>query len=244
MRYLTSRKRIHLLAQTLHICFTPQGEASILRASAPASTGPWRAEASKNSLSERRREPLFPSGRTPWFWATTIGVSCTAGQKVSRWTQLTLDPAVFETAWQWVTGLLLLSWLTWGLTRSEQGTYVAASWSDPTLRPDKRFSVLEKHTFLTLSLNPNSLKWARTTSRCRTGIRSDELVGARVQGRREEHDINTLCPQSTFQELPVMGKEYASSRSLVTTSPRIWCETRAWRELSELQSCDWAVQLA
>ncbi len=28
--------------------------------------------------------------------------------------------------------------------------------------------------------------------------------------RREEPDINTLCPQSTFQELPVMGKEYAS----------------------------------
>ncbi len=145
---------------------------------------------------------------------------------VSRWTQLTSDPAVFETAWQWVTGLLLLSWLTWGLTRSEQGTYVPASWSDPTPRPDKRISVLEKHTFLMLSLNPNSLKWARTTSRCRTAIRSDELVGARVQGRREEPDINTLCPQSTFHELPVMGKEYASSRSLVTTSPQIWCETR------------------
>ncbi len=28
--------------------------------------------------------------------------------------------------------------------------------------------------------------------------------------RREEPDINTLCPQSTFQELPAMGKEYAS----------------------------------
>ncbi len=77
----------------------------------------------------------------------------------------------------------------WGLTRSEQGTYVPALWSDPTPRPDKRFSVLEKHTFLTLSLNPNSLKWARITSRCRTAIRSDELVGARVQGRREEPDI-------------------------------------------------------
>ncbi len=167
----------------------------------------------------------------------------------SRPKGITLDaadirPSSFETAWQWVTGHLLLSWLTWGLTRSEQGTYVPASWSDPTPRPDKRFSVLEKHTFLTLSLNPNSLKWARMTSRCRTAIRSDELVGARVQGRREEPDINTLCPQSTFQDLPVMGNEYASSRSLVTTSPRIWCETHAWRELSELQSCDWAVQLA
>ncbi len=41
-----------------------------------------------------------------------------------------------------------------------------------------------------------------------------ELPGAERSGeayrRREEPDINTLCPQSTFQELPVMGKEYAS----------------------------------
>ncbi len=71
-----------------------------------------------------------------------------------------------------------------------------------------------------------------------------DRMAAPILPRREEPDINTLCPQSTFQELPVMGKEYASFRSLVTTSPRIWCETRAWRELSELQSCDWAVQLA
>ncbi len=61
--------------------------------------------------------------------------------------------------------------------------------------------------------------------------------------RREEPDINTLCPQSTFQELPVMGKEYAS---LDRSWPPVLGsgETRAWRELSELQSCDWAVQLA
>ncbi len=170
----------------------------------------------------------FPSGRTPWSWATTVG------QKVSHWMQLTSDPAVFQTAWKWVTGLLLLSWLTWGLTRSEQGTCMPASWSDPTPRPDKWFSVLEKHTFLMLSLNPNSFKWVRTTSRCRTAIRSDELIGARVQSQREETDINTLCPQSTSQELHVMGKEYVSSRSLVTTSPWIWCETRVWGELSEL----------
>ncbi len=52
-------------------------------------------------------ETGFPSGWTPWTWATTVGVSCTAGQKVSRWTQ---DPAVIETAWPWVTGLLWLSW--------------------------------------------------------------------------------------------------------------------------------------
>ncbi len=144
-----------------------------------------------------------------------------------------------------MTGLLLLSWLTWGLTRSKQRTYMLASWSDPTPRPDKWFPEWEKHTFLMLCLNPNSFKWARTTSRCRTAIRSDELIGARVQDRREETDIDTLCPQSTSQELPVMGKEYASSRSLVTTSPRIWCETRpARREISELQSYDWAVQLS
>ncbi len=31
-------------------------------------------------------------------------------------------------------------------------------------RPDKWFSVLKKHTFLTLSLNPNSFKWTRTAS--------------------------------------------------------------------------------
>ncbi len=149
-----------------------------------------------------------------------------------------------------MTGLLLLSWLTWGLTRSEQGTqldagmHMPASWSDPTPHPDKWLSVLEKHTFLMLSLNPNTFKWARMTSRCRTAIHSDELIGARVQGRREKPDIDTLCPQSTSQELPVMGKENASSRSLVTTSPWIWCETRpARRELSELQSYDWAVQL-
>ncbi len=63
-------------------------------------------------------------------------------------------------------------------------------------RPDKWFSVLKKHTFLTLSLNPNSFKWARTASRCRTAIRSDDLIGARVQGRRQESDIDTLCSQS------------------------------------------------
>ncbi len=71
-----------------------------------------------------------------------------------------------------------------------------------------------------------------------------DRMAAPILPRREEPDIYTLCPQSTFQELPVMGKEYASFRSLVTTSPRIWCETRAFRELSELRSCDWAVQLA
>ncbi len=73
-------------------------------------------------------------------------------------------------------------------------------------------------------------------SRAIGGRRTDEASGtivpfdrmaAPILPRREEPDINTLCPQSTFQELPVMGKEYASFRSLVTTSPRIWCETRA-----------------
>ncbi len=81
----------------------------------------------------------FPSVRTPWSWATTVGVSCTAGQKVSHWMQLPSDPVVFETAWQWVTGLLLLSWLTWRSNRSEQGTYVPASWSNPLYGSTKQF---------------------------------------------------------------------------------------------------------
>ncbi len=37
-----------------------------------------------------------------------------------------------------------------------------------------------------------------------------DRMAAPILPRREEPDINTLCPQSTFQELPVMGKEYAS----------------------------------
>ncbi len=115
----------------------------------------------------------FPSGRTPWTWATTVGVSCTAGQKVSRWTLLPSDPAVFETAWPWVTGLLWLSWLCWESTRSEQGTIVPASWSNPTPRLDKWFSVMETaHFSLHLVLTP-TLIWVRTTSRCRTAICSE-----------------------------------------------------------------------
>ncbi len=58
-------------------------------------------------------------------------------------------------SWQWVTGLLLLSWLMKGLTWSEQGTYVPASWSNPTPRPDKWSSVMEKaHFSWRLDLTP------------------------------------------------------------------------------------------
>ncbi len=71
---------------------------------------PWSCKAS------------FPFGSPPWAWATTVGVICTANQEVSRWTQLPSDPAVSETAWRWVTGLLSLSKLQWGSTRSEQVT--------------------------------------------------------------------------------------------------------------------------
>ncbi len=90
----------------------------------------------------------FPSGKIPWSWATTAGVSCTAGQMVSHWTQLPSDPAISETAWQWVTGLLSLSWLTWKSTRSEQETFVPASWSNSTPRLNKWSSEPEKAHFL------------------------------------------------------------------------------------------------
>ncbi len=66
----------------------------------------------------------LPLGENPWSWATTARVSCTAGQKVSRWIQLPSN--------------------SWELTRLKQETYVPASWSNPTPRPDKWFSVMEK----------------------------------------------------------------------------------------------------
>ncbi len=81
------------------------------------------------------------------------------------------------------------------------------------------------------------------SQRSQRSIHTSCKCGVRVQGRREEPDIETLCPQSTPQELPVMGKDgdgkYAYSRSLVTTSPRLWSETQpARREHPELQSYD------
>ncbi len=148
----------------------------------------------------------FHLGENRLSWATTVGVSCTAGQKLSRWTQLTSDPAVFETAWQWVTGLLLLPWLTWGLTRSKQGTYVPASWSDPTPRPDKWFSVLEKYTFLTLSLKPNSFKWARRTSRCRTAICSDELIERECKAEGKNPILIRFAPKAKLRNFLWWGR--------------------------------------
>ncbi len=173
---------------------------------------PWSCEAG------------FPLGRTPWSWATTVGVSCTAGQKLSRWTQLPSDPAAFETAWQWVTGLLWLSWLPWGSTRSEQETDVPASWSNPTPRPDKWSSVMEKAHFswrlvLTPTLSyererhldvepPSALIELKSTNRrCNwvcgcPGVAEEPeqhphtswKYGVRVLGRKEEPNISKLCP--------------------------------------------------
>ncbi len=71
-----------------------------------------------------------------------------------------------------------------------------------------------------------------------------DRMAAPILPWREEPDINTLCPPKHISETSCDGEGVCIFRSLVTTSPRIWCETRAWRELSELQSCDWAVQLA
>ncbi len=100
----------------------------------------------EGSVSELETRPIFSgnwcvtwdggssSAKTPWTWATTVGVSCTAGQNVSRWMQLPSDPAVFESTWQWVTGILWISQLQWGSTRSKQETAVPASWSNPTPR--------------------------------------------------------------------------------------------------------------
>ncbi len=48
-----------------------------------------------------------------------------------------------------------------------------------------------------------------------------DRMAAPILPQREEPDINTLCPQSTFQELPVMGKEYASFRSLGRVTGRV-----------------------
>ncbi len=114
------------------------------------STGPWFKNQGFLHMSRartHRRETLI-MGKIPWFWATTAGVSCTAGQMVSHWTQLPSDPAISETAWQWVTGLLSLSWLTWKSTRSEQETLVPASWSNSTPRLNKWSSEPEKAHFL------------------------------------------------------------------------------------------------
>ncbi len=137
---------------------------------------------------------------------------------------LDADPAVIETAWPWVTGLLWLSWLWWESTRSEQGTTVPASWSNPTPRLDKWFSVMETaHFYLRFALTPtlssererhldveppsalNELK--STNRRCNwvyvcSGVaeepgqhpRTSWKFGVRVLGRREEPDIGKLCP--------------------------------------------------
>ncbi len=89
-------------------------------------------------------------------------------------------------------------------------------------QPEQGFSNRRTPSMRTLSRTPRS--WAigggvQTKPQPRLYHSIQPLSGAgclpRQDGcsyplRREEPDINTLCPQSTFQELPVMGKEYAS----------------------------------
>ncbi len=129
--------------------------------------------------------------------------------------------------------------------------------------------------FLALSLNPISFVWARTSSRCHplwwaniNHSRRGWVCGCprvteepaqyshtswkyrvRVQGQREEPNIDTLCHRSTPQVLPVMGKDgdgkYASFRSLMNnqSSDLVWDTRPDRREHPELQSHDWAIQL-
>ncbi len=89
-------------------------------------------------------------------------------------------------------------------------------------RPEQGFSIEGPRPLRTLSRTSQELsdRGRRTDEASATIVPSIQpLSGAgclpRQDGcsyplRREEPDINTLCPQSTFQELPVMGKEYAS----------------------------------
>ncbi len=176
----------------------------------------------------------FPSGRTPWTWATTVGVSCTAGQKVSRWTLLPSDPAVFETAWSWVTGLLWLSWLWRESTRSEQGTTVPASWSNPTLRLDKWFSIMETaHFSLHLVLTPtlssergSQLRYVSGRKEMREALAGDRCALELWQGwqndlqralRRDGHRVmrcTTLFPSRGHpQQSWAVNVRTASSRT-------------------------------
>ncbi len=123
-----------------------------------------------------------------------------------------------------VTGLLWLSWPCWESTRSEQGTIVPASWSNPTPRLDKWFSGMETahfslHLVLTPTLScererhldvepPSALNELKSTNRrcswvCGCPGVAEEPVqhpctswkfGVRVLGRRKEPDICKLCP--------------------------------------------------
>ncbi len=74
--------------------------------------------------------------------------------------------------WQWVTSLLSLSWLSWGSTRTEQGTIVPTSWSNHTPSRDKWSSVMEKaHLSWHLILTPSScLRFTRAQPLVRLGM--------------------------------------------------------------------------
>ncbi len=134
--------------------------ASVMRRQGAPSTGPWDKNQGCLHMSKarRHRRVTLIMRRS---WATTVGVSCTAGQEVSRWTQLPSDPAVSETASQWVTGLLSPSRPWRGLTRSEQVSYEPASWANPTPRPDKWFSEPEKAHFSCRSVLSPALSWGQ-----------------------------------------------------------------------------------
>ncbi len=150
--------------------------------------------------------------------------------------QLPSDPAIFETAWQWVTGLLWLSWPWWESTRSEQVTNVPASWSNPTPHLDKWSSVMEKahfswHLDLTPTISferewhldvepPSALNELKSTNcRCNwvcgcPGVAEEPeqhphtswKFGVRVLGRRDETDINMLCPKAHLRNFLWWGR--------------------------------------
>ncbi len=169
----------------------------------------------------------------------------------SHWTQLTLDPAVFETACQWVTGLLSLSWLLWGLTWYKQGTDGPALRSNPRPHPHKWYSVMEKAHFscrlvLTanfscgreqhLNVEPPSapIELKSTNRQCNSvcgcpGVAAE--CGVRMQGQREEPDIGIPCPwkQTSGTSCEWEGRRHVSMRLLdlsLQTSPWTWSETR------------------
>ncbi len=86
-------------------------------------------------------------------------------------------------------------------------------------RPEQGFSIEgPRPCALSLELPGADDRGRRTDEASATIVHSIQpLSGAGCLPRQDgcsftkgEPDINTLCPQSTFQELPVMGKEYAS----------------------------------
>ncbi len=99
----------------------------------------------------RRVTLIMRSGFPLWENPLVLSHHC-RGLMYSRPIGITLDAAAIRPSslWNCLTvsdWLFSPSWLSWGLTRSEQGTYVPASWSNPTPPPDKWISVMEKAHF-------------------------------------------------------------------------------------------------